>query len=119
MITREGNVTVENTEEGTSRCEHVSEREAAVYAARKDLEAAGYHVALPSSNEGYRLPLLGKGERMGEPVSGATPRARGYTATKDGAVLRVDASGETDPVVLLQEGDVTEALEISRRHLSL
>lgn len=90
MITINDNVTVEDG----CRCEHATRRQAEVYAAQQTLASDGWTITPPSSIEGFRLPLLLEGERFFQLLDGSRSdeRATGFTATRSGSVIRVDAT---------------------------
>lgn len=108
-----------NTTTEPNTITHATEREAQLYAARRELEAAGWSVRGPASSDGHRRPLLLPGESMRTPLDGrrSDERAQGLCAWSPIGTICVDACAGLPIVVLWDEGDTASAREILAHYL--
>lgn len=104
-------VTVTVREDGQITSTHATPRAAEIYAAAETLRSQGWRIREPASGEDYRRPLLLPGETIYKPLCGSLcdERAQGFTAARDGATLRVDASAGLPLLYLVDEGDTASA----------
>jgi hypothetical protein len=94
-------------------------RVAQVLAATIALRVNGW-VVVPISTSSYpRLPLLLPGEEFRQLLDGSLSdlRAQGFSASRGGGVLRVDACAGMSLRIVGASGDPTEALEICHWYL--
>lgn len=97
-ITIDGNIVHEQADgaRGTHTC--ATRRAAQVLAAVLALRETGWKVRGPSTSDGFRLPLLLPGEKLGQPLDGGRTdeRAQGFVAWRGRNPAAADSSGNSD-----------------------
>jgi hypothetical protein len=110
-----------NTDGEIVRVTHTcsSRRVAQVTAAKIALASRGWDLSGIGSTDGWRLPLLLPGEKMGPLLDGALSdrRVQGFVAKRGIDVIGVDASAGMPLRFFARSGDPTDALEICSWYL--